>query len=484
MAIVACGSPTSHTPVDDGSLTLTAVSGAIPDDTIDATLATPLTIEVRGAGGQLKPGVSLHFVSVAGQRVQQAFAPIFSLSPTLPGGLLTLDAVTDAQGRIVLQGTRGFFGGTGTIEVRANSSKANVLELPWRILAGQAANFDGQPVDTAIRVGGGYLLRTVVKDRGGNPVSSPTLYSTDIPAVSVAPDGTVSGLSLGQATITMRNGSAELTRWVSVVPVLTIACIDDNGLQVMEADGRNHHQLLGIASFLGATGLDWRADGNQFMLSTGTGFDAPGIRLGDPITKQLTALNSHGLPNRGRPWPRYDLAGQWIYFGQEQSDLGGVEIWRERADGSAVEQLTQLIDSYTTDVHPSPSPDGTRVAFATDRRDPHSSTYELAMYDLASRSFTISSTTGYLPRWSPDGTRIAYLGYDGNVYLADAATLTGHQLNLGPASPNGPPEFLGGLDWSVDGAWLLSRGALVDTQTGTVLPLVLPTECSQGVFVK
>jgi hypothetical protein len=295
----------------------------------------------------------------------------------------------------------------------------------------------------------------------------------------------VSGLSLGLTSITMRNGSAELTRWVSVVPVLTIACIDDNGLQVMEADGRNHRQLLGIASFLGATGLDWRSDGNQFMLSTGTGFDAPGIRLGDPVTAQLTALNSHGLPNMGRPWPRYDTPGQWVYFGQERSNLGGIEIWRERTDGSAVEQLTQLIDSYTSDVHPSPSPDGTRVVFATDRHNPDSYTYtELAMYDMASRTFTISSTRGYLPRWSPDGTRIAYLTYDGQVSLADPATLTGHLLNTEPASPNGPPEFLGGLDWSVDGAWLLSRGALIDSHTGTVLPLFLRTDCSQGVFVK
>jgi hypothetical protein len=457
----------------------------IPDDTIDAVLQTPLIVEARGAGGQIRPGVSLHFGSVAQQGVQPTFPPIFSLSPTLPGGLLTLDAVTDAQGRVVLQGTRGFFAGTGHFEVRANVSTSNILQVPWTILPGQVASFDGQPVDTAIRVGGGYLVRTVAKDRGGNPVSSPTLYSTDTPAASVAADGRVSGVSLGRSTITMRNGSVEVIRWVSIVPIVTIACIDDHGLQVMNSDGRNHRQLLAAASVAGAVGLDWRFDGNQFMLSTGTGFDAPGIKLGDPVTGQLTDLSSHGLPNQGRPWPRYDTQGQWVYFAQEQSGVGGTEIWRERADGSAVEQLTQLIDLFTSDIHPSPSPDGSRVVFATDRRDPTSTSFtELAMYDLASKTFNISTTRGFLPRWSPDGTQIAYLGYDGKIYLAAAATLTGHVLSIGPATPNGRAEFGGGLDWSVDGNWLLSQGALIDAHAGTVLPLSFPSDCSQGVFVK
>ena len=76
------------------------------------------------------------------------------------------------------------------------------------------------------------------------------------------------------------------------------------------------------------------------------------------------------------------------------------------ADGSAVNRLT---DDPASDRTPAWSPDGERIAFASDR----DGTYDIyAMNaDTSGRARLTESSFAddFFPDWSPDGTRIALL---------------------------------------------------------------------------
>lgn len=88
--------------------------------------------------------------------------------------------------------------------------------------------------------------------------------------------------------------------------------------------------------------------------------------------------------------------------------------------------LTRLTNSAWDDIHPSASPDGARLAFASRR----SGFWDLYMLDLNSGDMVqLTSTADYdgAPTWSPDGEWLAYESYaNGNldIYLCSVSDLT------------------------------------------------------------
>src|SRR5437762_1699738 len=80
-------------------------------------------------------------------------------------------------------------------------------------------------------------------------------------------------------------------------------------------------------------------------------------------------------------------------------------LWRQRADETVAEQLT---DDRGTDYQPDCSPDGRSVAFV--RYDGRS--MELMLLDLAThvvRPLTTGGAINVEPRWSPDGSSLAFV---------------------------------------------------------------------------
>jgi Tol biopolymer transport system component len=134
--------------------------------------------------------------------------------------------------------------------------------------------------------------------------------------------------------------------------------------------------------------------------------------------------------------PQYSADGQWIYVTAQVSDL-----WRLRADGSAVERIPSGIYAPAA-VSPSPANDS--VVFGSDPAG------ALNMVDLTTHALLPFQISGFSPRWSPKGDRIALV--DGLLPTVLYTVLSdGTQRHLiGPGY-----AAHANYSWSPDGHWLI-----------------------------
>jgi Tol biopolymer transport system component len=135
-------------------------------------------------------------------------------------------------------------------------------------------------------------------------------------------------------------------------------------------------------------------------------------------------------------------------------------IWQlDLAGGKASGPPTKLIASTWQDNAPQYSPDGKKIAFASDR----SGSYEIWVAGAdGSGAVQLTSQGGHAgsPRWSPDGRRIAFdgsVGGNADIFAIDAAggVMNGsasapRRITTGPA--NGHARSL--PSWSADEKWI------------------------------
>lgn len=129
------------------------------------------------------------------------------------------------------------------------------------------------------------------------------------------------------------------------------------------------------------------------------------------------------------------------------------EIYVVRSDGTHVRNLTDAPDS--NEWGPAWSPDGTRIAFNSDREG-MPQVYVMNVDGTGVER--LSDVEGEYPAWSPDGTRIAFESYVGgttpfgdpnyDVFIMDADGSNEQNLTNDPDSYDGYPS------WSPDGEWI------------------------------
>lgn len=135
--------------------------------------------------------------------------------------------------------------------------------------------------------------------------------------------------------------------------------------------------------------------------------------------------------------------------------LGGLTM----AALPAVSQVTQITEGPGDDTEAAWSPDGTKVAFQSDR----AGSMDIYVLDLASGQVTpVVQGPGesQFPAWSPDGSHLAFV----HVHLTKTAVQgieLGHCVHIVPASGGEPRRLTGGVDrdhtptWSQDGQSIL-----------------------------
>ncbi len=196
----------------------------------------------------------------------------------------------------------------------------------------------------------------------------------------------------------------------------------------------------------------WSADGRFLAIAAKSGgsddiviFDMKRRRVHRRIDVDLHAVTN----------PTFSPDGTRLVFSGH--DGGITDLFVVNADGTNLERLTN--DKYA-DLQAVWSPDGSVIAFATDRSrhtDLENLRFDklrIALYDLASGNIdVIEQMTGLNinPQWAPDGRSIAYISDRtgiANIFLYDLDTRYEYQLTNVYTGVTGLTELSPAISWA------------------------------------
>jgi Tol biopolymer transport system component len=153
----------------------------------------------------------------------------------------------------------------------------------------------------------------------------------------------------------------------------------------------------------------WSPDGTRIVFSSNYdgNYELYSLKLGSPYATQLTKTSAP-IQNLDPAW---SPSGSAIVFSQSGNPAGtaspSAELYQLKLGSTLPSRLTRTIRGQG-DVAPSYSPDGTQIAFSSDR----AGNSDVYLLDLAARSvtqLTTSTKSDTQPSFAPDGSAVVFV---------------------------------------------------------------------------
>ncbi len=287
---------------------------------------------------------------------------------------------------------------------------------------------------------------------------APTSTVTLTPTQTLAPTSTSTPLPTPFPTLTGSGGG-----------VIAFASRESSDWQIYMINADGSGKLRVTVGIKGGYEPNWSPDGNRII------FQYSGLKIADiaagGISRIPLSVVSNNLPNEYLVKPAWSPDGEWIAFLNENGTRG--DIYLIRPDGTGMVRLTDSND-ISRDGNLVWSPDGKQLAYSAYR----TGNIEIYVMDVevalqggaASQQMTDSlpPVRNLVTSWSPDGSRLAFSSdRDGNteLYLMNVDGSNIVRLTNNPASDTEP-------DWSPDGKLI----AFSSNRDGNVEIYVLDVE--------
>jgi Tol biopolymer transport system component/uncharacterized protein YjdB/plastocyanin len=348
-----------------------------------------------------------------------------------------------------------------SVESKADTAMITVTLVP-------VASVSVSPRLDSILVGDSVQLDAVARDIAGNvlPNRPVTWASSDSATATVSPAGLVRGVTPGSALIIASAEGKADTATIVVDQVRLVFTVEPSAatagvliapavqVEVRRSWGTDPRFAGSVTVTIGANPAGGTLGGVVTAGALGGVATFGSLWVDRPGTGYTLVATAAGVasdtsaafdiaPANPPPPPGVSRFAFTSY--RDDPTMNRAEIYVMNADGSGVQRATYTTPADRSNHGPAWSPDGTRLAFTSDRAD------QFANHDVFVMNADGSGLTRIVddpvgansPAWSPDGTRIAFASYrDGysHIYVvnADGTGITG---------------LTNGAAWDTDPAW-------------------------------
>ena len=227
----------------------------------------------------------------------------------------------------------------------------------------------------------------------------------------------------------------------------SVAFVRDTGTQaeinLLAFADRQPRRLMVAQS--GIKDLAWSSNGRSLFFASDEGPGKDRLwRVGVP-GGQLEPVSGTGA---GATEPSVARGARRLVFLQNALDQN---LYRAHLTADPPKSIEQLAATSRSETHPDISPDGSRVAFVSDRTG-YAEIWTMDPQGAEPTQVTSLGSVARHPRWSPDGRRLAFVGWiaganNHDIYVVDAAGGPPRRLTEQPSIEQWPT-------WSLDGRWI------------------------------
>lgn len=186
-------------------------------------------------------------------------------------------------------------------------------------------------------------------------------------------------------------------------------------IQIINADGTGQTKLTQGESIIDDDPV-YSPDGSKIAFSRRSGFRTEICTMNADGTNVVTVISGAGDPETHNAQPSWSPDGTKFVFTSNRSHPGKFEIWIASADGSGLVRVTTSVqltsEIFSADTDPAWAPDGTKIAFASNREGPGLTDTELYVINVDGSNpvkLTSNALDDRMPAWSPDSQRIAFV---------------------------------------------------------------------------